>query len=88
MADELVKQDRRGYVSVLTMQRPDKKNAFNNAMYVAMTRAIAAAQADPEVRALLITGAGDTFCAGQDFSEMSVDRGAEHGFPALHADAG
>jgi enoyl-CoA hydratase/carnithine racemase len=83
MADELVRQERRGYVSVLTMHRPEKKNAFNNAMYVAMTRAISAARGDPGVRALLITGAGDTFCAGQDFSEMSATAGAEHGFPGF-----
>jgi enoyl-CoA hydratase/carnithine racemase len=83
MADQLVKQERRAHVSVVTMHRPEKKNAFNNAMYLAMTRAVAAAQQDPEVHALLITGAGDAFCAGQDFSEMNADAGAEHGFPAF-----
>jgi enoyl-CoA hydratase/carnithine racemase len=85
MTNELVKVERRGHVSVLTMNRPAKKNAFHNPLYQAMTRAIAAAQADPEVRALLITGAGDAFCAGQDFSEMSAEAGAEHGFPAFLA---
>jgi len=62
MTAELVKQEPSGYVRVLTMHRPDKKNAFNNAMYRAMADAIAAAQADPTVRVLLITGVGDAFC--------------------------
>jgi enoyl-CoA hydratase/carnithine racemase len=83
MTDPPVKQDRHGHVSVVTMDRPEKKNAFNNPMYRAMTRALAAAQDDPDVHALLITGSGDTFCAGQDFSEMNADAGAEHGFPAF-----
>jgi len=83
MADDLVKQERRGAVSLLTMHRPEKKNAFDNAMYRAMAGAIAAARADPAVHVLLVTGAGDAFCAGQDFSEMSSDAGSEHGFPAF-----
>jgi enoyl-CoA hydratase/carnithine racemase len=81
MADELVRVEQRGAVRVLTMFRPDKKNAFNNAMYRSMARALEAAQADDAVHVLLVTGTGDTFCAGQDFSEMSSDAGAEHGFP-------
>jgi enoyl-CoA hydratase/carnithine racemase len=83
MADDLVLQERRGHVSVITMHRLAKKNAFDNAMYRAMTRAVDAAQDDPEVRVLLITGAGDTFCAGQDFSEMSAEAGSDHGFPGF-----
>jgi enoyl-CoA hydratase/carnithine racemase len=81
MSGELVKQERRGHVEVLTFDRTEKKNAFNNAMYVAAANAVDAAVADPGVRVLLFTGAGDTFCAGQDFSEMSADAGPEHGFP-------
>ena len=85
MADELVKQERRGHVSVLTMHRPEKRNAFNNAMYLAMTQALRAAVDDAGARVLLITGAGDAFCAGQDFSEMSAAAGPEHGFPGFLA---
>jgi enoyl-CoA hydratase/carnithine racemase len=83
MADELVLEERRGYVHMITMHRPAKKNAFNNAMYLAMARALGTAQADAAARVLLITGSGDAFCAGQDFSEMSADAGPEHGFPAF-----
>ena len=85
MVDELVKQEQYGAVRVLKMHRPEKRNAFNNAMYQAMAAAITAARDDPGVHALLVTGTGDTFCAGQDFSEMSADAGPEHGFPAFVA---
>jgi len=83
MSDELVKQERRGHVLLLTINRPSKKNAFDNTLYRAMARAIEAAQIDTETRVIVITGAGDTFCAGQDFTEMSAQSGAEHGFPAF-----
>jgi enoyl-CoA hydratase/carnithine racemase len=85
MSEALVRLERSGHVAVLTMNRPEKKNAFHNSMYQAMTAAITAAGADSDVHALLITGAGDAFCAGQDFSEMSAAAGSEHGFPAFLA---
>jgi enoyl-CoA hydratase/carnithine racemase len=65
------------------MNRPEKKNAFNNALYHAMAKAITAATEDDGVRALLITGAGNSFSAGQDISEMSIEAGSELGFPAF-----
>ena len=81
MPEPLVIQEDRGHVRLLTINRPIKRNAFDNALYGAMADAISAASRDPAVRVVVITGAGDTFCAGQDFSEMSVDAGADHGFP-------
>lgn len=81
--DDLVLSERRGHVAVLTINRPEKRNAFDNAMYQAMTRGLMAAIEDAGVRVVLITGAGKTFCAGQDFSEMSTEAGSEHGFPAF-----
>jgi len=81
MSDELVKWEQRDAVRVLTMHRPEKRNAFDNAMYRAMAEALTAAHGDDTVHVVLITGTGDAFCAGQDFGEMSADAGAEHGFP-------
>ena len=81
MESDLVRQKRQGHVEVLTFNRPEKKNAFNNAMYLAAAAAIRTALEDRDVRVLLLTGAGGTFCAGQDFTEMNADSGAEHGFP-------
>lgn len=82
MSSDLVLSAQHGHVRLLTFNRVEKRNAFDNAMYRATTAALQAALDDAAVRAVVITGAGDTFCAGQDFSEMSVAAGAEHGFPA------
>lgn len=79
---DLVLVEQRDHVRLLTFNRIDKRNAFNNAMYNAVTAALQAAIADAATRVIVLTGAGETFCAGQDFSEMSAEAGAEHGFPA------
>ena len=83
MNQALVKRDDHGHVRLLTFNRPEKKNAFNNALYLAAAEAIRAAVDDRAVRVLVFTGAGDAFCAGQDFSEMSAASGDAHGFPAF-----
>lgn len=61
-------------VATITLNRPDKLNAFTSAMHKDLRAAVASVKANPSVRALLITGAGRGFCAGQDLSEdvMSV----------------
>lgn len=82
MHDDLVLVEQRDHVRLLTFNRPAKRNAFDNATYRALTAALRDAIAEPAARVIVLTGAGDTFCAGQDFSEMSAAAGAEHGFPA------
>ena len=82
--DVLLSRDE-GRVRVLTFNRPETKNAFNQALYIATARALRAADADPAVRAVVLTGAGDAFTAGQDLSEMSSMKDAEGeiGFTSL-----
>lgn len=82
MAGPLVLSEQHDHVRLLTFNRVEKRNAFDNGMYRATTAALEAARDDPTVRVVVITGAGDTFCAGQDFTEMSAASGTEHGFPA------
>jgi 2-(1,2-epoxy-1,2-dihydrophenyl)acetyl-CoA isomerase len=60
---------------VITLNRPDKLNAFNEAMLVALREAIDAAAADAGTRALMLTGAGRAFCAGQDLAERLAKPG-------------
>src|SRR5208282_2978397 len=59
-------------VMTLTLNRPERLNAFNVALHEALFKALERAAADPGCRALLLTGAGKGFCAGQDLSERVV----------------
>jgi 2-(1,2-epoxy-1,2-dihydrophenyl)acetyl-CoA isomerase len=60
---------------VLTLNRPQRLNAFNEAMHQALKRALAEAEEDGDCRALLLTGAGRAFCAGQDLNERISEDG-------------
>jgi 2-(1,2-epoxy-1,2-dihydrophenyl)acetyl-CoA isomerase len=68
MADEVL-TSRAGTVLTITLNRPDVYNAFNRALHAALRDALEEA-ADPEVRAVVVTGAGRGFCAGQDLREF------------------
>src|SRR5258708_2284109 len=63
-------------VLTVTLNRPEKLNAFNPGMHEELRAALARAEDEDAVRALLITGAGRGFCAGQDLSERNVSPGA------------
>jgi len=63
-------------VATITLNRPDKLNSFTAAMHVELREALQRVRDDPGVRALLITGAGRGFCAGQDLSERVMSGGA------------
>ena len=58
-------------VAVATLNRPEKLNAVNGAMHNELSRIFLDAEADPEIRAVLLTGAGRAFCAGGDFGAGS-----------------
>src|SRR5204863_5676885 len=55
-------------IALLTLNRPDKLNAFNTQMMKDMIAAFDATDADDSVRAVIVTGAGRGFCAGADLS--------------------
>jgi len=63
--------ERRGNVLIITLNRPEARNAVNAAVSTAVGDALQQAQEDPEVRAVVITGAGETFCAGADLKAIS-----------------
>jgi enoyl-CoA hydratase len=62
----------RGRVRLLTLNRPDKRNALNNALVGALVEALRAAEADAAVAAVVIAAAGPGFSAGADLGERAV----------------
>ena len=71
----LLVDTRPGY-RMLTLNRPDRLNSLNAQMHGELMAALDAADADPECRAILLTGAGRGFCAGQDLGDVQVRDGA------------
>lgn len=67
----LVDLERRGAAAVLTLQRPEKLNAFTLAMLAEIAAAVEEAMGDPDVVGLVITGAGRGFSAGLDVSALT-----------------
>lgn len=68
-------ETRPGY-RIIRLNRPERLNAFTDAMHAALRTAIADAEADAACRALLLTGAGRAFCAGQDLNDRLAAPGA------------
>ena len=86
MSEAAVLVERRGNVSLITINRPEARNAVNGAVSTGIGDALAQAEADDEVRAVVITGAGDkSFCAGADLKAV-VNR--ENIFHAEHPEWG
>jgi len=59
-------------IATLTLNRPERKNAINAAMHEALRHALTKIETDTSIRVLIITGAGDGFCAGQDLAERAA----------------
>lgn len=76
-----------GRLGVVTLNRPDRRNALNVEMLLALQEALAALSADPEPRCVLLRGEGEHFCAGADFGDVTAGaaEGARYGggFEAL-----
>jgi 2-(1,2-epoxy-1,2-dihydrophenyl)acetyl-CoA isomerase len=70
MSGETVLVARSGGITRLTLNRPDKLNAFTLAMHAELRRVLEAANADPACRVVVLTGAGRAFSAGQDLAEV------------------
>src|SRR3954469_17126342 len=62
--------ENRGPIRILTLNRPEKRNALNTELTRALLDALRAADADASVRCVVLTGAGSGFCAGADLGEF------------------
>lgn len=73
-ANTAVLVEKRGHVMIVTMNRPEARNAVNVHTHLGIGLALEDAEADPEIRVVILTGAGDkAFCAGADL--VAVSRG-------------
>ncbi len=73
-AEDLVRVDLRDHVQTITLDREEKRNALNDEVAGRIAEALRRAQADPAVRVIVLTGAGDkAFCAGGDLAANATD---------------
>jgi enoyl-CoA hydratase/carnithine racemase len=73
---ELILTRDTGAIRYLTMNRPEKLNAMNDALVGQLAAALRAAEADPEVAVIVLAGAGRAFCAGADLGSAKPTTGA------------
>src|SRR5664279_3457588 len=71
-AESLILTERRGGVLVVRFNRPDRLNAWTNALEDEYFDVLESADVDPEVRAIVVTGAGRGFCAGADMGDLAA----------------
>jgi enoyl-CoA hydratase/carnithine racemase len=74
---ELVLSQRRDAVTTLTLNRPERLNAINDALVQALRKALSAALADSETRVIVLNGAGRAFCSGDDLEDFPAQSRTE-----------
>jgi enoyl-CoA hydratase len=73
MPDAIVERD--GHILTLTLNRPERMNALSGAMLIRMYDAFVEASSNPDIRCIILTGAGGNFCSGADLKAMAGDGG-------------
>jgi enoyl-CoA hydratase/carnithine racemase len=74
MSEPHVLYETRGHVATIVLNRPEAKNAFSPEMITLWREYLEQAKADSDVRVVVITGRGDTFCSGGDIRDMAEGR--------------
>ena len=77
MSDSTVLYAEQGGVALVTLNRPHALNSFTRQMHLDLWAALDRAEANPAIRALVITGAGRGFCAGADLAEFDFEPGPD-----------
>lgn len=78
-AYETILLERQGSVGLVTLNRPDRRNAYTPRMGIELNAAFHGLEADGDVRAIVVTGAGRDFCAGADLERGGTTFHREHG---------
>jgi len=73
----IVEFERRGHAALVTLNRPEARNAISPEVSQAMAAVLDEVEADPELRAVVLTGAGEVFCAGADLKVIASGRAAD-----------
>ncbi|HZV05940.1 MAG TPA: enoyl-CoA hydratase-related protein [Gemmataceae bacterium] len=82
MSAELVRYESRPPAVVLTLNRPDRRNALSRGLIDALTETFGRARDDAAARCVVLTGAGNAFCAGMDLAELQESLESGKGKPA------
>lgn len=77
MTENSILLQMKGAVACITLNRPKVFNSFNREMALRLQAVLDSCGADPQVRAIYLTGAGKAFCAGQDLQEVVAEDGPE-----------
>ena len=72
----MLQYDIHDHVATITLDRPEVKNALNRELYGRLEQAFRDAHADPDVRCVIVTGAGSAFCSGDDVREIMLNPNA------------
>lgn len=72
---DAVRFERRGSIAILTLDRPERKNAVDRATAAALADAFREFEGDPQLSVAILTGAGGTFCSGADLKELAAGQG-------------
>lgn len=77
MTDDVVLEERQGGLLILTMNRPEQRNALDETLSERLLQAVRTAAEDREIRAVMLRGAGAAFCVGGDVKSMAAGSGRE-----------
>ena len=80
MSDPVLLVERETAVATITLNRPNQMNALNAELRIALGDTLAELEADPEIRAVVLTGAGRAFCAGMDLKEIGGGSEGQTGY--------
>jgi enoyl-CoA hydratase len=80
MSDPVLLVEREAAVATVILNRPNQMNALNAELRIALGDTLAELEADPEIRAVVLTGAGRAFCAGMDLKEIGGGSEGQTGY--------